>query len=321
LPAARRASWHRAIDRASGGPGTVFHGSDMTNPRVPFVLANERPPLSPPHGKPLIVHVVVNVETWPFDQPMPRKILPAPHGQDSVPDVPNFSWAEYGLRAGMPRLFDLFAQRGIPASAFMNAGVCDDYPRLAEKIGEAKWEIVAHGLRQRSLQGEADEAELIERCLARLAQFYGRRPRGWLGPGLRETMDTPDLLKAAGIEYVCDWVIDDLPHWMTTRHGPLICMPYTLEINDSPIYAVQQQSSDDMLRRVRDTLECFAEEVKAQPRVLTIALHPHLIAVPHRIVHLRRIVDELQSRSDTVFMTGSAIADWFVAAAAGPARR
>jgi len=287
----------------------------MPNPRVPFVLADERRALAPPQGKPLIVHVVVNVETWPFDQPMPRKLLSAPHGADAVPDVPNFSWVEYGLRAGMPRLFALFAERRVPISAFINAGVCDDYPRLAERVGEARWEIVGHGYRQRSLQAEgAGEREVIERSLERLERFYGVRPRGWLGPGLKETLDTPDHLKAAGIDYLCDWVIDDLPDWMETRHGPLICMPYTLELNDATLYAVQQHPSDAMHRRMQDSLACLGRELARQPRILTLALHPHLIGVPHRIVYLERMIDELQSRSDTVFMTGAGIADWFVAA-------
>lgn len=288
----------------------------MPNPRIPFLLADERAALAPPEGKPLIVHVVVNVETWPFDQPMPRKLLSAPHGADAVPDIPNFSWVEYGLRVGMPRLFALFAERRIPVSAFINAGVCDDYPRLAERVGEARWEIVGHGYRQRSLQAEgANEREVIDKSLERLHRFYGVRPRGWLGPGLKETLDTPDHLKAAGIEYVCDWVIDDLPDWMQTRHGPLIAMPYTLELNDSTLYAVQQHPSDAMYRRMLDSLACFGPELARQPRILTLALHPHLIAVPHRMVHLERMIDTLQARADTLFMTGGAIADWFVAAA------
>ena len=291
----------------------------MPNPRVPFLLADERPHLAPPEGKPLIVHVVVNVETWPFDQPMPRKLLTAPHGTESVPDIPNFSWVEYGLRAGMPRLFALFRERKIPVSAFINANVCDDYPRLAERVGEAGWEIVGHGLTQRSLQTEgAREAEVIERSLERLQQFYGSRPRGWLGPGLKETQDTPDHLKAAGIEYVCDWVIDDLPHWMTTRHGPLIAMPYSLELNDSILYAVQQHASDAMHQRMLDSLACFVAELTRQPRILTLPLHPHLIAVPHRMPYLVRMIDELQARTDTVFMTGGTIADWFVSADPSP---
>jgi peptidoglycan/xylan/chitin deacetylase (PgdA/CDA1 family) len=279
------------------------------------VLADERPKLAPPQGKPLIVHVVVNVESWPFDQPMPRKLLSAPHGAESVPDVPNFSWVEYGLRAGMPRLLSLFADRKIPVSAFINAAVCDDYPRLAGRVGEAGWEIVGHGYTQRSLQADAArEAEVIAQSLERLADFYGTRPRGWLGPGLKETLDTPDHLKAAGIEYLCDWVIDDLPHWMSTRHGPLVCMPYTLELNDSVLYAVQQHPSDALYRRTLDSIECLERELRHQPRIVTLALHPHLIAVPHRMTYLERVIDELQSRSDATFMTGGTIADWFVAA-------
>ena len=66
-------------------------------------MSSQRRKLAPPDGKPLIVHVVVNVEHWQFDQPMPRKALTSPHGAEAVPDVPNFSWAEYGMRVGMPR--------------------------------------------------------------------------------------------------------------------------------------------------------------------------------------------------------------------------
>ena len=60
----------------------------MSNPRIPYQLASARKPLPPPGGKPLIVHFVVNLENWPFDQPMPRQILTPPHGVKPSPDVP-----------------------------------------------------------------------------------------------------------------------------------------------------------------------------------------------------------------------------------------
>ena len=86
------------------------------------------------------MHLVVNVESWPFDEPMPRKLITAPHGLETVPDIPNYSWAEYGLRTGMPRLFKMFRDKAVPASAFMNAGVVDDYPAVAEAIKDAGWD-------------------------------------------------------------------------------------------------------------------------------------------------------------------------------------
>ncbi len=285
-----------------------------SNPRIPYRLASARPTLVPPGGKPLILHLVVNVEHWQFDQAMPRKILTAPHGRESIPDVPNFGWVEYGMRCGMPRILEMFADRGVPASASINAGVVDAYPACAEAIHAAGWEFIGHGIHQRSVEAETDEAGLIAAALDKLKRFTGEPVRGWLSPGLRETFDTPDLLKAAGIEYVCDWVLDDLPCWMTTSHGPMIAMPYTLEINDSVIYAVERHSSLEMHQRLKDTLEAFDREPGREPRVLTLALHPHLIGVPHRIGYLAKMLDLLQIRDDTVFMTGGRIADWFVAA-------
>src|SRR5260221_6596491 len=113
-----------------------------SNPRIAYQLASQRAALTPPRGKPLIVHLVVNIETWPFDQPMPRKVFTAPHGAEQIPDVPNFAWVEYGMRCGMARLLDLFGRRRLPASAFINASVIETYPACAEAVRAAGWEFV-----------------------------------------------------------------------------------------------------------------------------------------------------------------------------------
>ena len=182
----------------------------------------------------------------------------------------------------------------------------------SEAMQAAKWEFIGHGMHQKSLNHASnDEAALIKACLDKIADFTGARPRGWLSPGLRETYDTPDILKACGLDYVCDWVIDDLPDWMTTKHGPLIAMPYNLEINDSIIYAVEKHSSPEMYTRLVDTVAAFERELKRQPRVLALGLHPHLISVPHRIGYLWKMLDLLMQRDDVIFVQGRQIADWF----------
>lgn len=282
-----------------------------TNPRIPFELASKRAPLRGPDGKNLIVHVVVNVENWRFDQPMPRKLLTAPHGLEVTPDIPNFAWAEYGMRCGMPRLFELFAQRDIPVGCSLNAGVIETYPALADQILAAGWEVIGHGLHQKSVQGEASEEEVLQEAIERIVGFTGTHLQGWLSPGLKQSLDTPDLLKGHKIRYCCDWVLDDLPTWMHTQHGPMIAMPYSLEINDSVVHAVNHSPSDEMLRRLKATLRTYEPEMQNQPRIITLGLHPHLIAVPHRFPALCDMIDLLQARQDTVFMTGAQIADWF----------
>lgn len=282
-----------------------------TNPRIPFQLSSDRPRLSPPKGKSIIVHVVVNVENWAFELPMPRKLLSAPHGLEVSPDIPNFSWAEYGMRCGMPRLLNFFQERRIPVGCSLNAGVIENYPSLAEEILRAGWEIIGHGLHQRSIQGEANERETIGEALSLISRFTGQDVKGWLSPGLKQTADTPDILKDYGLQYCCDWVLDDLPAWMRTKSGPLLSIPYSLEINDSVIHAVEAYSSNEMLLRLQNTLQIYEAESHEQPRIITLGLHPHLIAVPHRFPVLMEMINLLRQRDDVVFLTGSEIADWF----------
>lgn len=287
----------------------------QSNPRVPFELSNERKPLKALNGKPIMVNVAMNIEYWPFERPMPRGIIPAPHGaKASPPDVPNFSWVEYGLRSGMPRLMRMLQERGIQASALMNAQVVDVYPALANAVLEAGWEMVGHGWFQQSLKQVDDEEQTIRMSLDRLESFCGKRPRAWLGPGLGETDDTVELLAANGIEFLHDWVVDDLPFWINTNDKPIVGLPYTFDLNDVPIYAIQNQSSDEYLKRVTATLETFEKETAQQPRVMTLALHPHIIGVPSIASYFERALDLLLKRDDTVFVTSSEIGDWFIAA-------
>ncbi len=99
---------------------------------------------------------------------------------------------------------------------------------------------------------------------------------------------------------------------MTTAEGPLLCLPYTWEINDVPMWAVQGQSSDELVKRLEATLAVLEPELEENPRVLSIGLHPHIAGVPHRVHYLEKALDLLMRRNDTIFVTSDQIADWFV---------
>jgi peptidoglycan/xylan/chitin deacetylase (PgdA/CDA1 family) len=290
-----------------------------SNGRIAYRLSDEARPLPPPEGKPLIVHIVVNIEAWNFAAPMPRGITTPPQGVSSVPDVPNWSWAEYGNRAGMPRFLAALGSREIPASMPINAAVIDVYPRLAERVLAAGWEWMGHGVWQQSVRAVPDERAMVAEAAEKIAAFTGRRPRGWLGPGLAETMDTPDILREAGFDWTCDWVLDDVPVPLATRFGPMTALPYSLELNDSVMFAVERKEVADWESRVLATLGILEREIGTDggARVLTLPLHPHLLGVPHRIAAFESILDALLERRDTIFLTGSEIVDWYVSAQGG----
>ncbi|MCW2919414.1 MAG: polysaccharide deacetylase family protein [Actinomycetia bacterium] len=286
----------------------------MSNPRVSYAIGTQRAPLQAPEpGKNIIVSISLNVEHWPLDRPMPRKIISPPHGRDHVPDVPNFSWAEYGMRLGLPRLVELISRYGLAISVNLNAGVISAYPQAAEMLLDTGWEFVGHGVDQQALTDAPDERAVIRQALDDLTSFSGRPVRGWLGPGLQETIHTPDVLAECGVDYLCDWVLDDVPVWLRATPKPLVAVPYSLDLNDSVIYAVERQSSPELYRRVVDTLRSYDEEGAGHPMVLSLPIHPHLVGVRHRLPYFRDTLNLLQQREDTVFLTGSEICDWFLA--------
>jgi peptidoglycan/xylan/chitin deacetylase (PgdA/CDA1 family) len=265
-----------------------------------------------------LVHLVVNVEHWQFDASMPRTIVTPPHGKETVPDVPNFSWADYGMRAGLPRIIKAIHSRGLPASTSFNAGVIHAYPRAAEAMQQAGWEFIGHGVHQKALNHADGEEALIATSLDMIESFTGKRPKGWLSPGLRESHDTPDILTKLGVEYVFDWVVDDVPHWMHTQNGPLMALPYNLEVNDSIIYAIEKHASDEMFQRLANSLSLFKRECLTQPRVLSLGLHPHLIGVPHRFESFERMLDLLMATPEVCFVTGEKMAQWYSAQVPAP---
>ena len=283
----------------------------MANPRIPYHFSNDGPQLKPHAEGSIMVHLVVNVEHWQFDAPMPRTIITPPHGKETVPDVPNFSWVDYGMRCGLPRIIDAIAERGLTASTSFNAGVIEAYPQAAQAMHQAGWEFIGHGVHQKSLNHAGAEAEVVKTSLDMIEAFTHVRPRGWLGPGLRESHTTPETLVGEGIEYVFDWVVDDVPNWMHTLNGPLLSLPYNLEINDSIIYAVEKHSSLEMLERTRHTLALFERESLKHPRVLAIGLHPHLIGVPHRFGSFERMLDLLMASPQVCFVQGHDLATWY----------
>jgi hypothetical protein len=99
---------------------------------------------------------------------------------------------------------------------------------------------------------------------------------------------------------------------MRTKSGPLLAMPYTFELNDVPIWTVQNNSCDEMYKRLNATLDVFDEEKLLNTKIITIALHPHVVGVPQNFYYLKKMIRDLKMREDVIFMTSSQIGDWFI---------
>jgi hypothetical protein len=282
--------------------------------RHEFSAIVDRPPLPPlPGGAKLAFWSIVNLEVWDIGRPMARQVIPPPTGQVLLPDVPNWSWHEYGMRVGFWRFHRLYERLGLRPTLSVNARVCDDYPRVASACRDAGWEFMGHVWDQMPIHKVEDQRGMIHRSMDRLEAFTGSRPVGWLGPGLTQTFETPELLAEAGVRYIGDWVYDDEPTVIRTGHGPLVTLPYTVELNDIPMMIVQHHEAAHLKSRVLDSVDrlLMEAEEEGRPKICALAIHPYISGQPHRIRYLEEIYAELSRRPGVAHLNGAELYAWY----------
>ena len=91
----------------------------------------------------------------------------------------------------------------------------------------------------------------------------------------------------------------------------MVSVPYTVELNDVAISALQQHRSDELFLRGRDQFDQLYKEGAHLPRVMAISLHPYLTGVPHRIRYLEALYDHILSHEGVLMCTGEEILDIF----------
>jgi allantoinase len=279
--------------------------------RLDFSPIVGRAPLTPPAGGRLVLWPVLALEEWDISRPMARTVIPPPQGQIMLPDVPNWTWHEYGMRVGFWRLRRMYERLGIAPTVTLNAKVCETYPQVVEACLESHWELNAHSYEQTPMHKLDDQRAVIARTVQVIEKFSGTRPRGWFGPGLTQTYETVDYLAEAGIEYIGDWVLDDEPVTLRTSSRPIVALPYNFEIHDIVMMALQHHASDILYQRAMDHFECLYEESAERPKVMAIACHPYLSGVPHRIRHVERTFEAILGRKGVVAWDGAHILDWY----------
>ena len=264
----------------------------------PYQAIVDRAHVTWPTGARVALWVIPNIEHFHIEI-----------GQEA-PDIRNHSRRDYGNRVGVWRIMEVLAKHGVRGTVALNAEVGRYYPRIMEEAIKLKWELMGHGLTNSvRLTGLSKEEEVAVIAESRaVIEQWGQKMRGWLGPGLSETWHTLDALRDHGVDYVCDWVNDDLPYRM---NNGLYSIPYSLELNDMPLFNVPSISAEDFQRRICETFDVLYEEGEKNGRVMAIALHPFLIGVPHRIRYLDRALKYIASHGRVWFATGSEIIDAF----------
>ena len=258
--------------------------------------------------------VAVHVAEFPMD--MPRTPFVAPGGVDRpYPSYWDYTQRDYGNRVGIYRLMRVLDQRGLRATALLNGAVAMRYPALAKEIAASQWEVAAAGLDMGHLHHgglpEAEERALVKQAVGALRGAFASKIRGWHSPAHSESMRTLDLVAESGLDYVTDWINDDMPYPVTTSAGTLTAMPLAWDLSDQRLLFQQHMDTAEFVEQVLRAFKTLYAEAAStgSGRILTLTITPWLMGQPHRIRALAAMLDRILDYAGVWPATGAEIVD------------
>jgi allantoinase len=293
-----------------------YRAPGMDHDLYPYSAIPTRPTLVWPDGKRLAIWVVLHLEQWELQAPASAVRDARFRGEfgNYSPDYRTYSTREYGNRVGVFRLLEVLNRYQIPVTVAANAALCRERPRLIEECLRRGYEIAAHGnyaTRMISARmSAAQEEDYIADAMAVVRQSSGATRVGWIGQDFGESPRTPQLLAAAGADYIGDWPNDDQPYWLTLD-PPLVSLPYHVEWDDATLMALRQLTAPRYGQMVREAADRLCEDSAASARMMSLGLHPWVIGQPQRIRYLDQILAHLRQMDGLWFTTGGEIADSF----------
>ena len=290
----------------------------------PYVPLPDRKPLRFPNGAQLALIITINIEYWEKSRSGQKEPLftggpmTIPHGlPGDVFDTANWSWREYGQRVGVWRMIEMFDKAGVKPSCTINGMTLTERRRIVDACNERGWELVPHNWAQNDLlafyaQKPEEERAVIRRTLDAYERVVGRPAKAWLSSAIRGTVYTPVFLKEFGLVAYCDYLNDDQPYLIHTKHGPIVCVPYSNDINDFNLFARGGMSAAAGLETLEICFDQLYAEGAETGRIMNVGLHPHVMGQAHRIGALRDFIEYASARKDVWFPSREEIADWYL---------
>jgi peptidoglycan-N-acetylglucosamine deacetylase len=232
------------------------------------------------------------------------------------------SRGEYGARVGVPRILELLARHGTPATFFVPGHTADTFPESVRAIAAAGHEIGAHNYLHETPVGLTRDQEIaiLERSERTLERVGGSRPIGYRSPAWDLSPNTLALLSERGYLYDSSLMADDFTPYRPRiadevaedgsvrfgRPAALIELPVAWELDDYPHFHFGPRNqglrlASDVAKQWQAEFEYCHDHVKNG--VFTLTMHPQIIGRGPRIAALDGLIAAMKSRSGVVFAT------------------
>ena len=243
--------------------------------------------------------------------------------RDGGKSIGRLSWGEYGARVGVPRILDLLARQGVPATFFVPAVAALIHPDEPRRIVAEGHEIGIHGWihELNSVLPYETERDLMLRSAEALERLSGVRPVGLRTPSWDFSPNTLRIEKEMGLLYDSSLMADEDCYELLLDGEPTGIVELPVEwIRDDAVYFMMHRFQ--ALRPYTppaDVLDIFRREFDAAHAaggLFQLTMHPHVIGHRSRIWIVEELIRHAKAAGGVWFATHAEVAAWAKANAA-----
>jgi allantoinase len=289
-------------------------GYGMDHDYYDWSMMADRAPVQWPNGSKVALWINVAMQYFPLNQ-QGKPFAPVGGMTTAYPDLRHYTLREYGNRVGIFRLLKAFDKYDVKATFAVQTRLAERYPYLINKLMERGDELICHGWHMDAPhyggQDRAIEAELVKKSLDGLRSITGRDIKGWLSPSKSQSFNTPELLAENGIDYMCDWINDELPYAFRTPAGDITAMPLSTELEDRFIMQANLHSESEYADQIIDAFDFLLAEATetGAGRMLALSIHPWMLGQPHRIGKLEQVLEYITGHDSVWSASAGGICD------------
>jgi peptidoglycan-N-acetylglucosamine deacetylase len=237
--------------------------------------------------------------------------------RDADPSPMRISQGQYGSRQGVPRIRDLLARNGVPATFFYPAVSALLHPEEIRGVAAEGHEIGIHSwIHEKNTDlPHAAERELSLRAAEVLARLAGRPPVGIRTASWDFSVNTLRIIREMGLLYDSSLMADDDPYELTEDGTPTGIVELPPEwIRDDAVYFNMHRFSG--LRpytppsAVEEIFRAEFDGAWEEGGLFLLTMHPHHIGHRSRIPLLARLIGHMKARGSCWFATHAQVAEW-----------
>lgn len=278
-----------------------------------------RSPIQWSDGARIAVIPCVAFETWPDDVGTPNSLNrshrpPLPARARFPRDLSVITDRQYGERAGVFRMLDIFAREGVTTTFFVNGMTAEVHPETMREIRAGGHEIASESyLHDYSYMKSLDEERAdLKKTVDAIRQVTGEPPLGFLSMGVRPTEHTPELAAELGYVYWADLQHEDLPYTLRVGNRDLVVIDYLFALNDYNTNAESGRTPRELLQIWKDTFDVFYAEGATSPKMMAWGLHPFLTGRPYRAAILQEFIRYAKGHPGVWFPRCIDVARWWL---------